>query len=191
MKSFTTIAFVALLASYPNDAAAQSSLPSGQKDTSQVTAAFPEGAHTAYVDVERVAAMSAEGKAASAKLNELRTKKSAELAERGKQVQALQEKLNQSDAVLNGTARAQLQRQFQRAQVDLQRSSEDAQSELQALQQETYQIFTAQLFPVLQQVAKEKKIWAVFGNESGLLWHDPVIDLSEEVAKRLDATTKR
>jgi outer membrane protein len=85
----------------------------------------------------------------------------------------------------------QLQRQLQRAQVDLQRSSEDAQSELQSLQQETYQVFSAQLFPVIQQVAKEKKIWAVFGNESGLLWHDPAIDLSDEVAKRLDATAKK
>jgi outer membrane protein len=192
MKTFPSVAFVALLALGSNNAAAQAPLAPAQKDAgSQITAAFPEGAHIGYVDVERVAAISSEGKAANAKLNDLRTKKSAELAERNKEVQALQNKLSQSDSVLNDTARVQLQRQLQRAQVDLQRSSEDAQSELQSLQQETYQVFSAQLFPVIQQVAKEKKIWAVFGNESGLLWHDPAIDLSDEVAKRLDATAKK
>ena len=191
MKIFASVAVLVLLASSSN-AAAQSPIAPAQKDAaSQAVAAFPEGAHIAYVDVERVAAISAEGKAANARLNELRAKRSAELVERNKEVQALQQKLSQGDTVLNDSARTQLQRQLQRAQVDLQRSSEDAQSEVQSLQQETYQVFTAQLFPLIQQIAKEKKIWAVFGNESGLLWHDTAIDLSDEVAKRLDATAKK
>ena len=192
MKTFASVAFVLLVASYGNHVAAQSTLPSGQKEAAaQTTSVFPDGANIAYVDIDRVAAMSAEGKAANAKLNDLRTRKSAELAEHGKQVQALQDKLNQSDTVLNDTARAQLQRQLQRAQVELRRSSEDAQSEVQTLREETYQVFAAQLFPVIEQMAREKKIWAVFGSESGLLWHDPAIDLSEEAAKRLDARTKK
>ena len=194
MKTFPSVAFLALLVLNAHNAAAQSTPSPGAvpKDAgSQIAAAFPEAAHIGYVDVERVAAISSEGKAANAKLNELRTKKSAELAERNKQLQALQNKISQGDTILNDAARTQLQRQLQRAQVDLQRSSEDAQSEVQTLQQETYQVFTAQLFPVIQQVAKEKKIWAVFGNESGLLWSDPAIDLSDEVAKRLDAAAAK
>jgi outer membrane protein len=189
MKAFASIALVALLTSF-SDAAAQSFV-SAQNESARQVAAFPEGSGIAYVDVERVAAVSAEGKAASAKLNDLRSKKSAELETRSKEVQALQNKLSQSASVMNDTARVQLERQLQRAQRELQRSSEDAQSEVQSLQQETYQLFTAQLFPVISQVAKEKKIWAVFGNESALLWHDPSIDLSDEVAKRLDATAKK
>jgi outer membrane protein len=195
MRMFHSVAFLALLALNVENAAAQSALSPATalpKDPgSQTPGVFPADAHIGYVDVERVAAISSEGKAANARLNDLRTRKSAELAERNKQIQALQNRLSQSEAVLNDTARTQLQRQLQRAQVDLQRSTEDAQSEVQTLQQETYQVFTAQLFPLIQQVAKEKKIWAVFGNESGLLWSDPAIDLSDEVAKRLDATVKK
>ena len=88
-------------------------------------------------------------------------------------------------------ARVRLQRDFQRAQVDFQRASEDAQNALQEAQQETSQAFSAKLFPIIGEVAREKKIWAVFGNDSGLLWHDPATDLSEEVAKRLDASIRR
>jgi outer membrane protein len=152
---------------------------------------FPAEARVAYVDVDRVAALSAEGKAANAKLNDLRTKKAAELEARSKQMQALQDKINQGTNVLSDGVRVRLQRDFQRAQVDFQRASEDARSEVEEAQQETSQAFSAKLFPIIGEVAKEKKIWAVFGNESALLWHDPAMDLSEEVAKRLDASAKR
>jgi outer membrane protein len=152
-------------------------------------APFPEGARLGYVDVNRVAALSGEGKAATVKLETLRQKKSTEASERSKQVEALQQKLSQSDAVLNDVARARLQREFQRAQVDFQRFTEDAQAEVQEAEQQLLQAFTARLFPVIGQVATEKNLWAVFSSESGLLWHNPALDLSEEVAKRLDAAT--
>ncbi len=48
---------------------------------------FPEGAKIAYVNVQAVASNSIEGKAATAKLDELRKKKAAELAEKNKQLQ--------------------------------------------------------------------------------------------------------
>ena len=123
MKTFPSVAFLALLALNVHTAAAQSALSPGTaipKDArTQLTAAFPADAQIGFVDVERVAAISSEVKAANAKLNELRTKKSAELAERNKQIQALQTRLSQGEVVLNDAARTQLQRQLQRAQVDL------------------------------------------------------------------------
>jgi outer membrane protein len=148
--------------------------------------AFPDEARVAYVDIDRVAAISGQGKAAAAKLDDLRTKKSAEVSARGKEVEALQAKLAQGDTVLNDAARSRLQRQFERARIDFQRFSEDAQAEVQEAQRETLRGFNAQLFPVIAQIASEKKLWAVFGAEN-LMWYNPAIDLTDEVAKRLDA----
>jgi outer membrane protein len=167
-----------------------SAAPLPQPNLSPRTAgsAFPEDARLAYVDVNRVAALSGEGKAAAGKLEALRNKKSTEVSERSKQLEVLQQKLSQGD-VLNDVARARLQREFQRAQVDFQRFTEDAQAEVQEVEQQLLQAFTARLFPVIGQVATEKNLWAVFSSDSGLLWHNPALDLSEEVAKRLDAAT--
>ena len=148
---------------------------------------FPEGARLAYVDIERVAALSAEGKAAAAKLNEIRTKKSADVSARSKQVEALQSKLAQTETLLSDAARARLQREFQRAQIDFRRFSEDAQAEIQYAQEDLLQAFNAQLFPVIREIATEKNLWAVFSSETALIWYNPVLDLTEEVAKRLDA----
>ncbi len=148
-------------------------------------APLPGPGRIGFVDVDRVAALSGEGKAAAARLEDLRSRKAAEVAARSKQVEAAQAKLSQGESVLNEVARARLQREFQRAQVNFQRFTEDAQAEVRDLQQEVLQTFNARLFPVIAQVAKEKNLWAVFSRD-GALWHDPTLDLSDEVAKRLD-----
>jgi Skp family chaperone for outer membrane proteins len=153
----------------------------------QAREAFPKDARIGYVDLERVAALSSEGKTASAQLAALRTKKTAEVAERSKQVELLQQRLSAGSAVLNEAAYARLQREFQRAQLDFQRFSDDAQAELQDTQQQLWRAFTTRLFPVVGLVATERNLWAVLSSDASLLWHLPAIDLSEEIAQRLDA----
>jgi Skp family chaperone for outer membrane proteins len=110
---------------------------------------FPADARIAYVDLDRVAALSSAGKAAAAKLDDLRNKRASELAERSKQVSALEQKMTQSAAVLNDDARIRMQREYQRARVSFERLRDDAQTEVQDLQEELLRAFTARVFPVI------------------------------------------
>lgn len=145
----------------------------------------------AYVNLDRIAALSAEGRTAATTLQELRSKKATEASARSKQVEALQSKLSQSESMLSDEARGRLRRQFERAQVDFQRLTQDSEAEVQDLQQQLMSAFTSRLFPIIGQVATEKNLWAVFSlGESGLVWQHPALDLSDEVAKRLDESTK-
>lgn len=166
--------------------ASAQTLPANAEPSSQL-ARFPADARVAYVDLDRVASLSSAGKAAAAKIDELRNKRATELAERSKQMSALEQKMTQSAAVLNDDARIRMQREYQRARVTFERLRDDAQAEVQDLQEELLRAFTARVFPVIGDVAKEKKLWAVFSKESSLIWHEPAIDLTEEIAKRLDA----
>lgn len=152
---------------------------------------FPEGTRIAYVVLQRVAQESNEGKSASAKVQALNQKKVAELGERQKQAQGLQEKIEKGGAVLSEAARADLQLQLDRAQKDLQRATEDAQAEVQALQQRLQEEFQQRLLPVIEIVAREKNLHFIFnGPDSGLVWADSSLDLTTDVVRRLDAATK-
>ena len=191
-----TLGGLALVLSCAGQAAAQQPLlQQAARATRSVQAgpasaqAFPEGARLGFVDLPRVAAASSQGQAMAARIEEFRTKKTSEVSERGKQVEALEAKLSQGQTVLNDQTRVKLQRAFERAQIDFQRFAQDAQVEVQDLQRELQREFTARLFPVIGQVAKEKNLWAVFSIETAL-WHEPALDLSEEVAKRLDASSR-
>jgi Skp family chaperone for outer membrane proteins len=156
-----------------------------QAPASQVASAFPEGAHYAYLDLNRVVSLTADGRAAAAKIQEFRTQKAVELQGRSKELETLQSKL--SSQLLNEAAKTELQRQFDRARVDFQRLSQDANAAIQEMQDQAEKAFFNRLFPVVGQIAKEKSLWAVFTADSPIVWHDEKIDISEEVAKRLDA----
>jgi outer membrane protein len=170
--------------------------PAGQKPAAPAPAAqppkpFPEGAKIAYVDIQMIASNSAEGKAASAKIQEWEKKKSAELAEKNKQAQALQTKLQQGGNVLSDSARAQSEKELQKLQRELQALQEDAQQERTELTAQLQGEFQEKLNPIIEQVANEKNLQVVFSvRDSGIVWAYSGIDLSAEVIKRFDAASK-
>lgn len=149
---------------------------------------FPEGAKIAYVVLQRIANESADGKAATTRIQALQQKKAAELNEKNKQLQGAQQKLEKESSVLSSTAAGELQKTVERLQVDIQRSQQDAQAEVQELQQQLQQEFQVRLEPVLQEIGKEKGLHFIFnGPDAGLVWADAALDISADVIKKLDA----
>jgi outer membrane protein len=152
---------------------------------------FPEGAKVAYVNINAIAAGSSEGKAATGKIQEFIKKRNAEIAEKQKAVQALQNKLQQGVSVMSDQARAALEKDITKQSRDLQIAQEDAQQETQQLTQELQSDFQQKLFPVIDQIANERGLHMVFSiADSGIIWPNTGLDLSAEVIKRFDAASK-
>src|SRR3990170_4893147 len=142
----------------------------------------------AFLDLQRIAAESAEGKAASSKVQALTQKKSAELQEKTKALQANQQKIQQGAAVLNDTARAQTQREIDRLTVEIDRFQEDANAEVQELQQSLQADFQEKLRPVVDAVVKDLAIGLLFSaGDAGAIYVDPSLDITGEVIKRFDS----
>ena len=118
--------------------------------TPQPPKPFPEGAKVAYVNIQMIASNSVEGKAASAKIQELQKKKQGELGQKQKALQDMQTKLQQGGSVLNDQARGQLENDIEKAQLHM-------------------------LFSIA---------------DSGAIWANTGLDLSAEVIKRFDASSK-
>src|SRR5262245_52406715 len=149
---------------------------------------FPAGAKAGFVNLQAIAQLTAEGKAAAAKVNALAQKKQTEGAEKSKALQANQTKLQTSGTVMSDTARAQLEKEIERQTVDGQRFEQDAQAELNELQQQLQQDFQAKLLPILVELSKEKGLQVLFSaGDAGVIWIEPGIDLTMEAVKRMDA----
>ena len=179
--------------------AGQTPPPAGQKPATPAAAPaaqpaapkpFPEGAKIAFIDPQVIASGSVEGKAATARIQELTKKKTAEIQQKQKQAQDLQTKLQQGGSVLSDTARAQSEKDLQRLQRELTGMQEDANTEVQELQQQLQADFLTKLNPIIDQVATEKGLHLIFSTESGILWGFSGLDLSQEVIKRFDAASK-
>jgi outer membrane protein len=151
---------------------------------------FPEGAKIAYVNIQRIASESAEGRAATEKVKALNDKKVSELGERQKALTANQQKLQQGEGVLSVQARAQLEKEIERQSVELQRFTQDAQAEVQELQQDLQIEFQNRLIPVINAVASEKGLHMVFSqSDSGLVWADTGLDITADIIARFDQVT--
>lgn len=154
----------------------------------QPPAPFPQGAKVGFVNLQAIAQMTADGKAAATKVNALAQKKQTEGAAKSKALQDSQQKLQTGGSVMTDAARAQLEKDIERMQVEGQRFEQDAQAELNELQQELQQDFQKKLLPVLEAISKEKGLQVLFSaGDAGVIWLEPGIDLTLEAVKRMDA----
>ena len=154
-------------------------------------APFPEGAKFAFIDIQAVASNSAEGKAATAKLDELRKKKNTELTTKSTSLKAMQDKLNAGGSVMNDQARGQLEKDIEKATRDLQFAQQDAQTEVTDLTNQLQGDFQEKLNPVIEQLRVDKGLLMIFSiRDSGVVSAEPGLDLSVEVIKRFDAANK-
>jgi Skp family chaperone for outer membrane proteins len=142
----------------------------------------------AFLDLPRIAAESNEGKVLTGKIQELTKKKTGELQEKTKALQANQQKLQQGGSVLNDTTRAQTQKEIDRLTVEIDRFQEDANAEVQELQQSLQKEFEEKLRPVVDTLVKELAIGLLFSAaEAGAIYVDPSLDITPEVIKRFNA----
>jgi outer membrane protein len=152
---------------------------------------FPEGAKIAFVDIQAVASLSAEGKAATAKIQEWEKKKNGELLAKTNAVKAMQDKLTSGGSVMSDTARTTLEKEIEKANRDLNFAQTDAQTERNEMTQQLQAEFQDKLNPLLAQLRIEKGLLMIFSvRDAGIVAVDLGLDLSSEVVKRFDATPK-
>ena len=174
----------------PPAAPAAPTTPAPQEEAAQPPRPFPEGAKVAYINIQRIASESAEGRASTARVQALNEQKVAEITQQNQQLQELQQKLQQGLTVMSATARAELQREIERLQVEIQRATEDAQLEVQDLQTQLQEEFQRRLVPVIREVAEERGLHFVLSQiDAGIVWADSGLDVTEDVIQRFDSAT--
>ena len=165
--------------------------PAPAAPPAQPPAPFPAGAKIAFFNPQAVFQASADGRAAVTRVNALIQKKQTENADKAKLLQGNQQKLQTSGSVMNETARVQLEKEIEKQTKDAERFQQDAQAEINELQQEVQNEFVKKLSPIVEALAVEKGLHLVFNAaESGIAWAAPGLDLTQDVIKRLDANQK-
>jgi len=189
MRAFAVaVALSVMLAAAPTFAQAPAPAAAPAPQAAPAEAPFPTGAKYAFVNIQRVAAESGQGKLLSSRVQALNNQKLTQLNEKNKALQTSQQKLDSGASVLSDVARGQLEKDIDRQQTEIQRFTDDAQKEVQDLQTELQSEFQQKLGPVIQQVAQERKLEILFSAlDAGIIWADAGLDLTSEVIRRFDA----
>ena len=151
---------------------------------------FPIGAKVAYVNLQQIANLSAEGKSLTAKVQALMAKKQTDAATKSKQLADAQQKLQQSGALMSDVARAALEKDIERMNVEGQRFQQDAQAEINEMSQQLQNEFQQKLFPILDTLVKEHELHLLLSAaDAGIVAGNAGIDLTLEAVRKLDERT--
>jgi outer membrane protein len=150
-----------------------------------------QNAKVAVVDFERAVVESTEGKKSSEKFNATLQAKQADLEKRHKDIDDATKKLQNGARTLSDAAKAELQKDIERKNTQLQRLNDDSQKELQTLRDELLRPIAERATALLNAMAAQDGYTIVIdisNPQTNVVFSNPKNDITAELVKRLDAS---
>ena len=141
------------------------------------------------INVERLVQESALGKEAFNRVKKLNDQKKDEGDKLQKELRDMEQKLADQGAALADDKRDALQKSYQEKAIAFKRFQDDATRELEAAQKKELGELERRVFPVINQVGKERGFTLIFNKfQSGLVYADEAVDLTDDVLKVFNTT---
>jgi outer membrane protein len=145
----------------------------------------------AVIDTEKILLSSVAGKKAVADLKKLQDQREKELGARAQELKDLQAKINDGRLSLAQDKLADLSKQYEEKEIGLRRAQDDATRELNKKRDDMLAQIDERVMPVINQVGKELGYTMIFRKfESGLIYADDGIDITNAVIQRLDGAAQ-
>jgi outer membrane protein len=142
----------------------------------------------AVLDTERVLLGSQTGKKALAELKRLQEQKEGELKAKQQEARDLQKRLEDGRLSLAQDKLAAMEKELEDKAISLKRLQDDATRELQKRRDELLGGVDQQVMPVINLLGRELGFTLIFRKfESGLIYADEGLDITDQVIQRLDA----
>jgi outer membrane protein len=172
-------AFVAAAVSAQGTAPAQASAPPAAAGPLRI----------GVINVERLVQESALGKEAFNRVKRLNDQKKEEGDKLQKELRDLEQKLAAQETALAEDKREALQKSYQEKAIAFKRFQDDATRDLDAAQKKELGDLERRIFPVINQVGKEKGYTMIFNKfQAGLLYADDAVDVTDEVLRVFNTT---
>jgi len=156
----------------------------------QASAAAPAAGRVAVVDFQRAVTENSEGKKAQEKFVSELNKRQKDFDDKQKAMTDAQTKLQTGDKALSDTAKADLAKQIDKLNTELQRMNDDAQKELGDLQQQLFRPIAERAQEAVKSYSTENGFAVVFdvsSQASSIIYRDDIADITTEIIRRIDS----
>ncbi len=141
------------------------------------------------INVERLVQESALGKEAFNRVRKLNDLKKEEADKLSKELREMEQKLADQGQAMADDKREALQKSYQEKAIAFKRFQDDANRDLETAQKKELSELERRVFPVINQVGKEKGFTLIFNKfQSGLVFADDAVDVTDEVLKIFNTT---
>jgi len=142
------------------------------------------------VNLSRVMLESRQGQASRERLNEYYRNKMTELQTERQALEREQTDLQNQRSVLSESAFTQRRNDLEQRMLAFRQRSEQADRELQRMQLEETNSFLQVVAPIIAEIGEEQSYTLIFeigSNQAAILYADTVLDITDEVVRRLNA----
>jgi outer membrane protein len=143
----------------------------------------------AYVDIQRALNEVADGRAAKAKLKKEFDARQKQLDERQEEVKRLQADLESKGDAMSDDARRKAQTEMDQKLMDVSKLYAQLQKELQQKEHDATKGIFAKMSSLIKNIAEAEGVNMVFEKtDSGLLYAQPSLDLTNELIRRYNSS---
>jgi outer membrane protein len=151
-------------------------------------AAAPGQIRIAVIDTEKILLSSVAGKKALAELKKIQEQKAAEINSKQTELKELQDKMANQKLGLADEKMAEITKQIEDKVIVLRRLQDDANRELNKRKDDLLGSIDEKVMPVINQAGKDLGYTLIFRKfESGLIYADEGLDITNTIIQRLDA----
>ena len=163
-------------------------LASAQTPASAAPPAGPTAMQVVVLNSQKLALESAPGKEAYGRLKKLADQRKDELDRLEKEARDLVQKLNDQGGSMPEDKRDALAKQADDKQKAWKRMQEDAQRDLQEAERKEMTALESRIAPIVNEYFKEKRYALVLDSRSGIVYRDDLVDVTDDVLKRVNTT---
>jgi len=164
------------------------SVAAAQAPASPPAGGGPGPGQVVVLNSQRLALESAPGKEAYGRLKKMSDQKKEDLDKLEKDARDLVQKLNDQGGSMPDDKREQLAKQADDKQKAWKRAQEDAQRDLQEAERKEMAALENRIGPIVNEYFKEKKYAVVLDSRAGIVYRDDLIDVTDDVLKRINTT---
>lgn len=136
-----------------------------------------------YVDIDKAANDSEEGKKAVSTLKDYMASRQASINEKGKAIEKMKSDIEKQGAVMSTEARKSKIEEIERAERDFQRMLTDVNQELEKKRRELTESVYKEIMGVIEKIGQEEKYSVIMPSQS-LLFAEKSLDITDLVIKR-------
>lgn len=152
--------------------------------------AAAQGLKIAVINTEQILLESQTGKKALADLKKMQEAKEGELKARQDEIKTLQTKAQEGRLSLAEDKLREIEKQLEDRLIAARRLQDDATRELNKRRDDILAQIDTKVMPVINQIGKEGGYTLILRKfESGLIYVDESVDITQQVIQRLDAAT--
>lgn len=151
--------------------------------------AAQEGFKIGVVNSMEVLEKSIEGKKILSQLEQKNKENQDKIAKMDEEIRNLETRLSTQGMTLSNEALIQLRSDLEKKRTERTRFAEDSYREMQELQSRLFTRLQNELIPIIEKIGQDMDIDIIFDlRNSGAIYANPRIDITEEVIKRYDAS---